>query len=148
MTSGGSGSRNCVSCGRPISFDANVCPYCGHDYRVVMAGPQGAQKKESGMPVAGGVLILIASLVYIGFGALVAAGGTVASVIDLEAGAGAVACGSILILLGVIAFLGGIFAIGRKNFTIAVIGGIFVIPTLLGLIGFILVAISKEEFVS
>lgn len=27
-------TRNCVSCGRAISWDANVCPYCGHDFRV------------------------------------------------------------------------------------------------------------------
>lgn len=25
--------RNCVSCGRSISWEANVCPYCGKDYR-------------------------------------------------------------------------------------------------------------------
>lgn len=24
--------RYCVNCGRSIPFDANVCPYCGHDY--------------------------------------------------------------------------------------------------------------------
>ena len=27
------GTRYCVSCGRTIPFDANVCPYCGRDYR-------------------------------------------------------------------------------------------------------------------
>ncbi len=25
--------RNCVSCGRAIPFDAQICPYCSHDYR-------------------------------------------------------------------------------------------------------------------
>jgi len=25
--------RYCVKCGRSIPFDANLCPYCGHDYR-------------------------------------------------------------------------------------------------------------------
>ena len=25
--------RNCVQCGRAIEWDANACPYCGHDYR-------------------------------------------------------------------------------------------------------------------
>jgi len=25
--------RRCVSCGRSLAHDANVCPYCGHDYR-------------------------------------------------------------------------------------------------------------------
>ena len=27
------GPRMCVGCGRPISFDAMICQYCGHDYR-------------------------------------------------------------------------------------------------------------------
>lgn len=38
MTS--SQQRNCVSCGRPIAFDANVCPYCGKDYRMPVVAPQ------------------------------------------------------------------------------------------------------------
>lgn len=25
--------RICVDCKRPIPFDANICPYCQHDYR-------------------------------------------------------------------------------------------------------------------
>ena len=35
--------RNCVSCGRSIAWDANVCPYCGHDYRTqaYAAAPRG-----------------------------------------------------------------------------------------------------------
>lgn len=38
MTSdtGGTQTRNCVSCGRAISWDANVCPYCGHDFRATV----------------------------------------------------------------------------------------------------------------
>ena len=27
------GARHCVSCGRALAWEANVCPYCGHDYR-------------------------------------------------------------------------------------------------------------------
>lgn len=26
--------RYCTNCGREIPFDANVCPYCGKDFRV------------------------------------------------------------------------------------------------------------------
>ncbi len=33
MISDQSRSRMCVSCGRTLPWDANVCPYCGHDYR-------------------------------------------------------------------------------------------------------------------
>ncbi|MDQ1371209.1 MAG: hypothetical protein QG582_123 [Candidatus Thermoplasmatota archaeon] len=32
--------RNCVACGRAIAWDANVCPFCGHDYRPAMSGGQ------------------------------------------------------------------------------------------------------------
>lgn len=36
MESGGiRRDRHCVSCGRPIPFDAQVCPYCRHDYRAI-----------------------------------------------------------------------------------------------------------------
>jgi len=28
--------RFCVSCGRSIDFEANACPYCGHDFRPVV----------------------------------------------------------------------------------------------------------------
>jgi len=45
-------------------------------------------------------------------------------------------------------FLGGIFALQRKYFALALIGGIFVVPTILGLIGLILIAVSKDEFTS
>ena len=46
MASGSAGTRNCVGCGRAIAWDANVCPYCGHDYRIQMA-PQYAQPQIS-----------------------------------------------------------------------------------------------------
>jgi len=126
QSSGGPGSRNCVSCGRPISFDANVCPYCGHDYRVVMAGPTAAKKAESSTPVIGGVLILIGGLIL-----LIATFWCIVTV-----------------PLGIIAILGGVFAIQRTHFTIALIGGILAIPSILGLIGMILVIMSKDEFTS
>jgi len=147
QSSGGSGSRSCVSCGRPIAFDANVCPYCGHDYRVVMAGPQ-VQQKETAMPVAGGVLILIGSIIYFLFGGLIAAGSTTLAIASFNEAAWGIMCGVILVVLGFISFLGGIYALGRKNFNFAVIGGIFVVPTIIGLIGLILVAVSKDEFIS
>ena len=69
MTSapGAAPTRNCVSCGRAISWDANVCPYCGHDYRVAMAGPS-TQKKESAMPVIGGILIIIGAIIELAAG--------------------------------------------------------------------------------
>jgi len=125
QSSGGSGSRNCVSCGRSIAFDANVCQYCGYDYRILMAGPVAGPKKESSMPEIGGVLILIGALVLIVLAGL---------------------CIIFLIPLAIIAILGGVFAIQRKHFTLALIGGIFSIPSIIGIVGLILVVMSKDEF--
>ena len=51
-SSGGSaGTRNCVSCGRAISWDANVCPYCGHDFRMQMAAPMTQPQISDGMKI-------------------------------------------------------------------------------------------------
>ncbi len=145
VSSGPSGTmtRNCVSCGRSIAWDANVCPYCGHDYRAQMYG-QGA-KRDTAMPMIGGILILIAGLIELAGGAILFGGGVF--FVDIGGGIAAV-CGAILVLIGVIALIGGVFAIQRKHFGLAILGGIlglggWFIP---GLIGLILVALSKDEF--
>ena len=140
QSSGAQSTRNCVSCGRSMAWDANVCPYGGHDYRQVMA--PAAPKQDSSMPLIGGILIIIASLGYLGVGGVIV-GGSAAFFI----GEGVV-CGAVLLVLGIISLLGGIFAIQKKNFAIALIGGIFVVPSVLGLIGLILVAVSKDSFTS
>ena len=142
QSSGAQSTRNCVSCGRAFSWDANVCPYCGHDYRVAMMGPQ-QQKKESAMPVIGGVLVLIVGIFYLIAGGVIAAG---SSFLMGFGGGFGVACGAIILVLGIVALLGGIFAIQRKNFALALIGGIFTVPSILGLVGLILIAVSKDEF--
>lgn len=148
MVSSGGGvtsSRNCVSCGRSISWDASVCPYCGHDYRMQMYGQ--AAKKETAMPTVGGILIIIAGLIEIAGGSIIAAGSTF--FIPLGFGGGlAIACGAVVLILGIIALLGGVFAVQRKHFGLAILGGIlglggWFIP---GLIGLILVAVSRDEF--
>jgi hypothetical protein len=110
-----------------------------------MAGaPQ--QKQETVMPVLGGVFILLPSLAYLLLGAVVAAGSTIALPFSLGGSAIGVVCGVILLILGVVGLMGAINAIQRKDYAFAIVGGIVVIPTLLGLIGFILVLMSKSEF--
>jgi len=57
---GNTGTRGCVSCGRAISWDANVCPYCGHDYRLLMAGQQqGGERKFHGS-----LLVLVLLIIF------------------------------------------------------------------------------------
>lgn len=64
MASGQPGStsaRNCISCGRSIAWDANVCPYCGHDFRSVMAGPA---QGSTGKKFQGSLLALVLLAVF------------------------------------------------------------------------------------
>ena len=147
-------SRMCVSCGRSIEMDANVCQHCGHDFRAPVGGPA-APKKKTALPVIGGVLIMVGGIITLMWGlALI---GTVGffddlMVYDVE-GVDSFedmlnACGAILVVFGLIGLLGGIMGMLRKSFGLAIVGGVFAlggffIPALIGLI---LIAISKEEF--
>jgi uncharacterized protein with PQ loop repeat len=63
--SGTSGTRNCVSCGRSISWDANVCPYCGHDYRMQMMAPQQTAQISDGMKILLYIISFLFSIVGI-----------------------------------------------------------------------------------
>lgn len=110
--------------------------------------PPVPQKKDSAMPMVGGILILIGSLAYFLVGGLMAASGTALLGLTFGGSGVIVGCGVVVLLLGVIALLGGIFSIQKKHFGIAIIGGILVIPSLLGLIGLILVAVSRDSFES
>lgn len=63
-------------------------------------------------------------------------------------------CGGIELIFGIIALVGGLFAYNGKSYNIALLGGIlcllsigpFFLGSLLGLVGLILIATSKEEF--
>jgi len=156
------GSRKCVSCGREIPMDANVCQYCGHDYRV-QAGPA-VPKEKSALSLIGGILILIAGLMGLVMGGifLMAAGNVdtlgdwgvdVAGVDDMLEDILTV-CGIIFIVLGLIAVLGGFFGLQRKHWGLAILGGVlglfvlgpYMLGSLFALIGLILVAVSKKDF--
>lgn len=45
------GPRFCPSCGRSIQFDANVCPYCGHDFRWANSPPARDEALSDGMRI-------------------------------------------------------------------------------------------------
>lgn len=54
--------RHCVSCGRSIQSDANVCPYCGHDYRAQWMRPQVFEPISTGMKILFYILSLMIPL--------------------------------------------------------------------------------------
>ena len=154
------GSRNCVSCGRAIGWDANVCPYCGHDYRM-RAIP--VAKPGTSRARAGGVLILIAGILAIlmGIAALSLSMMTPPDTLGLE-GRNitphqfqelVATLGIVAVILGFVGVIGGIFAFQKRHLGWAIVGGVaallgvgFVVGAILALAGLILVAASKEEF--
>ena len=158
MASSEGGNRICVSCGRTIAMDANVCQHCGHDFRA----PPKEEVKKTAIPVIGGVLIIIAGLMGLAMGGILIAidaddldtyGVDVAGVTDMVEDI-LTACGVIAIIVSLIVLLGGFFGVMRKHWGIAIVGGVlglFVIgPLMLGsvlsLVGLIMVAVSRKEF--
>jgi len=160
--SSASGTRNCVKCGRTIAWDANVCQFCGHDYRTQAAPAAPAEK--SALSLIGGILILIAGIMGLALGGiLIAAASNVDTLGDWGvdvAGVGDMisdiltVCGIIFIILGLIAVIGGFFGVQRKHWGLAILGGVlglfcigpWMLGSLFALIGLILVAVSKKDF--
>jgi len=134
-----------------------VCPYCGHDFRIV-AGPP--PKPKTAKPIVGGILVIIAGLLAIGNGALYIVlsesdlgdiPGYDMSMQDIEEILNT--CGAVMIVFGLIAIVGGVFGVTRKHFGLALVGSIFalisigfVLGSVLGLVGLILIALSRSEF--
>ena len=154
-------ARMCVSCGRAISFDANVCPYCGHDYRIqayAMAPP-----RKSNLPLVAGILILIAGILAIGMGAFMFTVDaedivrwdvklpdemTAEDVVDALS-----VCGVLTVVFGVIAIIGGYFGLVRKHLPLVLVGAIFGIMGIgflvgagLAVVGLVLLFLSRNEF--
>jgi hypothetical protein len=163
MTSAGGTTRNCVQCGKSIAFDANVCPYCGHDYRAVMAGPAVAPHEKGMLSVVGGVLILISGIMGLIIGGLFLAINTtdfgglgIPNVGDVEGTLHNIllVCGAIFLIFGLVAVVGGFFGIMRKHFGLVILGGVlgllaigpYGLGSLLALVGLILVAVGKKDF--
>ncbi|MBU0685471.1 MAG: hypothetical protein ABIE25_06815 [Thermoplasmatota archaeon] len=143
-------------------MEANVCQYCGHDYRM-QAVP--AKPVEKGMlSLVGGILILIAGIMGLVLGAVfIVASNSVDTLADWGvdvAGVGDIlsdillVCGIIVIILSLVVVLGGFFGITRKHWGLAIVGGVlglfligpYMLASLFALIGLILVAVSKKDF--
>lgn len=152
-------TRNCVQCGRTIAWDANVCQYCGHDYRAQATAPVPHEKTI--LSLVGGIFILLSGIIGIGMGAILVS----VDFSSLDSYGISVAtdfledilrtCGIILIVFGLIAVLGGVFGVMRKHFGLVIVGAVFgmlcvfspyLIASIFGLVGLILVAVARKDF--
>jgi hypothetical protein len=120
------------------------------------------EKKKTVIPVIGGAMLIVAGIMGLFMGGVLLAidfddldqwGVDVAGVGDMVEDVLTV-CGTIVIILSLIVVLGGFFGVMRKHWGIAVVGGVLglfiigpmLLGSLLGLIGLILIAVSRKEF--
>ena len=119
------------------------------------------QKPQTGLPVAGGALTIVAGILGLLHGLSVMLAAVIWESADSYYGVygmgdlgGALAiCGILIVIFAVMALVGGIFAIQRKNWAFALVGSIlgmfaigFLIGAILSLIALILIAVAREEF--
>lgn len=156
--------RYCSRCGKKIRADSFTCQYCGErpwdppgsisgrydtasddSWRQEISVPQ-----QTGFPVIGGIMAILAGILAVGQGLLYIAGAAVISI----GGSGLIcACGAIDFLFGALSVMGGIAALKREHFAMAIIGAVlgmlglgFLIGFLLGLLAVIFIAVSQKEF--
>ena len=131
-------SRHCVGCGRVMPWDANVCQYCGYDYR---AKPKADKTRER--LTTGAVLTLLAGIFSVLLLTII--------IVATEDGLGA-AGWALAVLIYICAFLGiagGLMAIMRMSYPLAVLGAACSImgpAFFFGIPGLILIAQSSREF--
>jgi hypothetical protein len=93
------------------------------------------------MPKVAGILNIVSGC-FLGMAAF----GSCMNVIN--AGQTEWAWGIIFIIPGILALIGGIYSLEKRSWKLALIGSIFAIPCVLGILSTILVSVSKEEFFS
>jgi hypothetical protein len=134
----------CLQCGKAVCLACRTtvegkiyCPVCAAKVYETAAG------KRTGKPIVGGILGIIAGAINFSVGIiLIVDGATIESVDWSEMG-----LGQALVIFGIVAMTGSSVAIARRNFTLAIIGGVCALPSLLlGIPALILIALSHEEF--
>jgi len=106
------------------------------------------------LPVAGGALTIVSGVLALGQGAIIAGGAGIPGIGFLPGMADLLLiCGSIFIIFGLIAVIGGVMGVMRKMWGLALVGGIFgllgvgfILGSVLGIVGLILTAISRKDF--
>jgi hypothetical protein len=136
VTPGEPKNRFCVSCGRAVAWDANACQYCGHDYRKV------ARDTGKDQLVAGAVLTIMAGVLSI----------VLTSIVLMSAGnLGPEGVAMMLLVYGcaVMGVIGGMVALAKRAFPIAVLGAacsIMGLAFFFGIPGLILIVKSSAQF--
>ncbi len=152
--------KRCNWCGEQNKWSANFCTKCGKDPHgqpfpqdYLSDAPVIESRRRSGLPVAGGILSILAGILGIAQGLMLLATESMALDLGLSGTEILCFCGALSLIFGLAGFAGGVFAVQRKSYSLALGGAIlgmlafgFVFGFIIGLVGVILIVVSKEEF--
>jgi len=131
-----------MGCGRRVPISYFACPYCG---RPVVA--TSADKKNTSYPLIAGIFEIlsgISGLILAAFFVVLASFSSYYSYYFP-----AFICGGVVGVFGILALIGGIFCLQRKNYGMALVGAIFSLFSggiLFGVLAIIFTVLGKDEF--
>jgi hypothetical protein len=130
-----SGTGFCPSCGAPTTPLTEICPKCG----ARVAGKAEVAGGRTWKPTVAGILDIVAGA----FGVIY--GGVFAAVATEEAFFGIPA--AVLIILGIVAIVGGIYNLKRRVWGLSLAGSICALcAPVLGILAIIFTCMGKREF--
>jgi RNA polymerase subunit RPABC4/transcription elongation factor Spt4 len=140
------GTSFCPNCAAPTTELTEICPKCG----ARVAGKVVAKAGSTWMPLTAGILDLVAGVPALIIGILVAAGLGALGWISGIAGVGVIMAvmGVPLIIFAIIAIVGGVFALRKRIWGLALAGSIFALfcACILGIPAIVFIAMGKGEF--
>jgi hypothetical protein len=136
----------CRSCGAAIKKNAELCVHCG--VRVRRFDTVKAEGEPTVKPVIGGILGIVAGAVPLIGGIVTLSIGIAASGLTHSGHWALIGIGIALLALGAVTIVGSSYAIARKHFPLAIVGGVCSVFSmwLLGIPALVLIAISSGEF--
>jgi len=145
-----SGTSFCPNCGAPTTPLTEICPKCG----ARVAGKVVEKAGGAWMPLTAGILDLVAGVPALLIGILVAAGlgalGRLIGRLSGVAGVGVImgAIGVALIIFALIAIVGGVFALRKRTWGLALAGSIFALfcAWILGIPAIVFTVMGKKHF--
>jgi hypothetical protein len=139
----------CVNCGRAVCSACRTmvdgktyCPACATGVSNVL------KRNPTAKPIAGGILGIISGVLGLVLGIIFIGGGATTDYPWESVDWSVIGLGIALVIFGIAATVGSSFALARKNFTFAAIGGVCALLALwpLGIPALILIAMSRGEF--
>jgi len=141
-----SGTSFCPNCGAPTTELTEICPKCG----ARVAGKVVEKADGAWMPLTAGILDLVAGVPALIIGILVAAGLGAIGWLSGIAGVGVImaAIGVPLIIFAIIAIVGGVFALRKRIWGLALAGSIFALfcAWILGIPAIVFTVMGKKHF--